>query len=153
MMTLSLISNLSFWTWIGHLAQCVSGYEKNGGETIRRKDGITISHNFYFSVPPDNVVIVGPKEVKADQTYMYRCEAQNANPAPTIQWIVNGILSTNGVTTQTHPPPPRPSGYVTSQHPTGNIKRPRGNSSAPRRPNSSGNLLSINSVEVNFKRN
>ena len=50
---------------------------------------------------------------------MYRCEAQNANPAPMIQWIVNGILSTNGVTTQTHPPPPRPSGYVTSQHPTG----------------------------------
>ena len=93
------------------------------GKTVRRKDGITISHNFYFSVPPDNVVIVGPKEVKADQTYMYRCEAQNANPAPTIQWIVNGILSTNGVTTQTHPPPPRPSGYVTSQHPTGNIKK------------------------------
>ena len=88
-----------------------------------RKDGITLSHNFYFSVPPDDVVIVGPKEVKADQTYMYRCEAQNANPAPTIQWIVNGILSTNGVTTQTHPPPPRPSGYVTSQHPTGNIKK------------------------------
>ena len=129
------------------------GTKKNGGETIRRKDGITISHNFYFSVPPDNVVIVGPKEVKADQTYMYRCEAQNANPAPTIQWIVNGILSTNGVTTQTHPPPPRPSGYVTSQHPTGNIKRPRGNSSAPRRPNSSGNLLSINSVEFSFPQN
>ena len=153
MMTLSLISFLYFWTGIGHLAQCVSGYEKNGGETIRRKDGITISHNFYFSVPPDNVVIVGPKEVKADQTYMYRCEAQNANPAPTIQWIVNGILSTNGVTTQTHPPPPRPSGYVTSQHPTGNIKRPRGNSSAPRRPNSSGNLLSINFVEFSFPQN
>ena len=85
-------------------------------------------------------MIVGPKEVKADQTYMYRCEAQNANPAPTIQWIVNGILSTNGVTTQTHPPPPRPSGYVTSQHPTGNIKKrpPRVNSSTFEKLNSTG---------------
>ncbi len=32
---------------------------------------------------------------------------------------MNGIVQTAGVTTQTHPPPPRPSGYVPSDHPTG----------------------------------
>ena len=64
-------------------------------------------------------MIIGPSEVKADQTFIYRCEVRNANPAPAIQWIVNGVQSTSGVSTQTHPPPPKPSGYVPSHHPTG----------------------------------
>ena len=62
---------------------------------------------------------MGPSEVKTDLTYVYRCEAKNANPAPKIQWIVNGIVTTTGVSTQTHPPPPRPSGFVPYDHPTG----------------------------------
>ena len=49
------------------------------------------------TVPPDQVVIDGPPEVQADRTYIYRCEAKNANPAPTIQWIINGVLTTAGV--------------------------------------------------------
>ena len=73
----------------------------------------------YFPVPPDEVTILGPSEVKTDLTYVYRCEAKNANPAPKIQWIVNGIVTTTGVSTQTHPPPPRPSGFVPYDHPTG----------------------------------
>jgi hypothetical protein len=73
----------------------------------------------YFPVPPDEVTILGPTEVKTDLTYVYRCEAKNANPAPKIQWIVNGIVTTTGVSTQTHPPPPRPSGFVPYDHPTG----------------------------------
>ena len=73
----------------------------------------------YFPVPPDEVTILGPSEVKIDMTYVYRCEAKNANPAPKIQWIVNGIVTTTGVSTQTHPPPPRPSGFVPYDHPTG----------------------------------
>ena len=73
----------------------------------------------YFPVPPDEVTILGPSEVKTDMTYIYRCEAKNANPAPKIQWIVNGIVTTTGVSTQTHPPPPRPSGFVPYNHPTG----------------------------------
>ena len=72
-----------------------------------------------FTVPPDHVVIDGPKEVQADQSYTYRCEAKNANPAPTIQWIINGVVTTAGVSTQMHPPPPKPSGYVSIHHPTG----------------------------------
>ena len=64
-------------------------------------------------------MIIGPTEVKSEMTYIYRCEAQNANPAPQIQWIVNGLVTTTGVSTQTHPPPPRPSGYVPHDHPTG----------------------------------
>ena len=74
---------------------------------------------YIFPVPPDHVVIEGPKEVQADQSYTYRCEAKNANPAPTIQWIINGVVTTAGVSTQTHPPPPKPSGYVSIHHPTG----------------------------------
>ena len=74
---------------------------------------------YFFPVPPDHVVIEGPKEVQADQSYTYRCEAKNANPAPTIQWIINGVVTTAGVSTQTHPPPPKPSGYVSIHHPTG----------------------------------
>ena len=74
---------------------------------------------FCFPVPPDDVTILGPSEVKTDMTYVYRCEAKNANPAPKIQWIVNGIVTTTGVSTQTHPPPPRPSGFVPYDHPTG----------------------------------
>ena len=62
---------------------------------------------------------MGPSEVKTDLTYVYRCEAKNANPAPKIQWIVNGMVTTTGVSTQTHPPPPRPSGFVPYDHPTG----------------------------------
>ena len=73
----------------------------------------------YFSVPPDEVTILGPSEVKTDLTYVYRCEAKNANPAPKIQWIVNGMVTTTGVSTQTHPPPPRPSGFVPYDHSTG----------------------------------
>ena len=65
------------------------------------------------------MTILGPSEVKTDLTYVYRCEAKNANPAPKIQWIVNGIVTTTGVSTQTHPPPPRPSGFVPYDHPTG----------------------------------
>ena len=72
-----------------------------------------------FLVPADEVTVVGPTEVKIDHMYVYRCEAKNANPPPEIQWIVNGILTTAGVTTQIHPPPPRPSGYVSIHHPTG----------------------------------
>ncbi len=36
-----------------------------------------------------------------------------------LTFAVNGIVQNAGVTTQTHPPPPRPSGYVPSHHPTG----------------------------------
>ena len=62
---------------------------------------------------------MGPSEVKTETVHRYRCEAKNANPAPQIQWIVNGIVTTTGVSTQTHPPPPRPTGYVPYDHPTG----------------------------------
>ena len=75
--------------------------------------------NILFLVPPDEVVITGPTEVGVDQDYVYRCEAKNANPAPQIQWVVNGQVTTNGVSTNTHPPPPQPSGFVPHFHPTG----------------------------------
>jgi hypothetical protein len=42
---------------------------------------------FFILVAPDEVVITGQTEVKADQIHVYRCEAKNANPAPKIQWI------------------------------------------------------------------
>ena len=74
---------------------------------------------FSFAVPPEQVVIEGPREVQTDHTYTYRCEAKNANPAPRVQWIINGVVTTAGVSTQTHPPPPKPSGYVSMHHPTG----------------------------------
>lgn len=72
-----------------------------------------------FSVPAESVVLSGAAEVKIDQSYLYRCEANNANPPPKIQWIVNGLVTTAGVSTQTHPPPPQPSGFVPHHHPTG----------------------------------
>ena len=77
--------------------------------------------SFFLSlaVPPEQVVIEGPREVQTDHTYTYRCEAKNANPAPRVQWIINGVVTTAGVSTQTHPPPPKPSGYVSMHHPTG----------------------------------
>ena len=58
-----------------------------------------------FSVPPEEVVIVGEKTVRADNAVSYSCLANNANPAPTIEWTVNGKSWTSGVNTFTHPPP------------------------------------------------
>ncbi len=80
---------------------------------------LKINDGFAIAVPPEEVVIIGPRQVKVAQTYIYRCEAKNANPAPQLQWIVDGLVTTAGVSTQTHPPPPKPSGYVPHHHPTG----------------------------------
>ncbi len=49
--------------------------------------------------------IVGEKTVRADHAVSYSCLANNANPAPTIEWTVNGKSWTSGVNTFTHPSP------------------------------------------------
>ena len=53
---------------------------------------------FSLTVPPDVVKITGPSSVPVDETFLYRCDARNANPAPQIQWIVNGdVINMNSM--------------------------------------------------------
>jgi len=58
----------------------------------------------YFSDPPEDVRIVGDNTVRADRSVSYRCHADNANPAPTLQWSVNGQPTTTGISTHVQPP-------------------------------------------------
>jgi hypothetical protein len=56
----------------------------------------------YFSdilVPPEEVTILGDKTVRADRSVSYQCLASNANPAPIIEWSINGQLVSAGVNT------------------------------------------------------
>jgi hypothetical protein len=62
-------------------------------------------HILSNSVPPEEVKIVGEKSVRADRSVVFRCLANNANPAPVIEWTVNGQPVTAGINTFTHPPP------------------------------------------------
>ena len=43
----------------------------------------------FILVPPETISISGEPSVPVDKTFVYRCEARNANPAPQIQWVVN----------------------------------------------------------------
>ena len=58
-----------------------------------------------LTVPPEEVKILGDNTVRADRSVSYRCLANNANPAPAVEWTVNGQVMTAGVNTFTHPPP------------------------------------------------
>ena len=64
---------------------------------------------FIIPVPPEEVKIIGEKTVRADRSVSYRCLASNANPAPSVEWTINGKSVTSGFNTFTHPPPPPPS--------------------------------------------
>ena len=49
--------------------------------------------------------IIGEKIIRTDHSVFYRCLANNANPAPTIEWTVNGQSVSSGVNTFIHPLP------------------------------------------------
>ena len=47
------------------------------------------------------VTISGEPSVPVDKTFVYRCEARNANPAPQIQWVVNNdVINMDSVLTK-----------------------------------------------------
>ena len=42
------------------------------------------------AVPPERVVIEGPRAVSADRGATYTCRVINANPVPDVVWVVDG---------------------------------------------------------------
>ena len=49
------------------------------------------------------VKILGPETARVDTTTNLRCHAYDANPTPSIQWMVNGRKVGVGVNTNHHP--------------------------------------------------
>ena len=44
----------------------------------------------FLAVPPERVVIEGPRAVSADRGATYTCRVINANPVPDVVWVVDG---------------------------------------------------------------
>ena len=70
--------------------------------------------SIFFSVPPRRVVIEGPTQARTEESLKFRCLAEDANPAPHINWVVNGQRANSAAVTTSQPSPELSLGWTVS---------------------------------------